>query len=350
MRLTPVVAWLLLGLALLDSTMASAQREAPSTQALWSAYKQRFINSEGRLVDDSAQNVSHSEGQGYAMLLAAFAGDSQTFASLWSWTAANLEIRSDGLAAWRWRPQDNPHVRDKNNATDGDLLIAWALAEAGQAFNNPEYAAQARKIARAIAAKATYNSIFGPALSPGVAGFGPDDGADGPVVNPSYWVFPAFEALARVAPEIDWAALRQSGFALLDGARFGPRKLPTDWVSLKYGLQPAAAFPRRFGYDAVRTPLYLAWGAPGERARLAAIVDAWAGAEDRAPAVIDVDSGAAIETFADKGYRAVAALARCAAHDVKFPDELRTVEFDRYYSSTLHMLSLTALRQRYPQC
>jgi endoglucanase len=80
------------------------------------------------------------------------------------------------------------------------------------------------------------------------------------------------------------------------------------------------------------------------------MVDAWDGAAGSAPAVIDIDSGAAVEALDAKGYRAVAALGRCAAHGTKFPDALREVEFDRYYPATLHMLALTALRQRFPQC
>jgi endoglucanase len=330
--------------------MSGAGAEAPTAEALWSAYKTRFIAPEGRLIDDSQGNVSHTEGQGYAMLLATFADDRETFAKLAKWTDANLELRADGLASWRWRPQDNPHVMDKNNATDGDLLIAWALAEAGRRWSDDAYTARARTIALAVAAKVVHPSILGPVLSPGVLGFGPDDTEDGPVVNLSYWVFPAFEALAEAAPEVDWAGLRQSGLALIDAAKFGPRRLPSDWISLKYGVQPDAAHPRRFGYEVVRTPLYLAWGAPEERARIAAMVEAWAGPADHAPPVIDIDTGSAVGTFGDPGYRAVAALARCAADGAKFPEELRSVEFTRYYSATLHMLSLTALRLRFPQC
>ncbi len=121
-------------------------------------------------------------------------------------------------------------------------------------------------------------------------------------------------------------------------------------MSLKYGIRPAAAYPRRFGYDAVRVPLYLAWGAPRDRARLSALAEAWAGARDQTPAVIDLDTGDAVEPLADGGYRAVAALLRCAAEGAPFPDELRTVQFDRYYPATLHMLCLAALRQRWPSC
>ena len=320
----------------------------PDTQ--WQAYKSRFISSEGRLIDDSAGNVSHSEGPGYAMLLAAFANDSQTFANLWTWTQANLYVRGDGLAAWRWRPQDSPHTLDRNNATDGDLLIAWALVEAGHRWKNPAYLSQAHKIALAIGRLATYDSSLGRTLSPGVAGFGPKDADDGPIVNPSYWVFPAIDALAGVAPEVDWNAIRASGLALIDGAKFGPRRLPSDWVSLKHGVEPAAKFPKTFGYDAIRVPLYLAWGGEPERARLQGFAESWADSHYQAPSVIDVVTGAAIEPFTEDGYLAVAALVRCAANGDRIPENLRTVHLDRYYSATLHMLSLAAARQRLPQC
>ncbi|HXT07787.1 MAG TPA: glycosyl hydrolase family 8 [Roseiarcus sp.] len=316
----------------------------------WARYKARFIAADGRLVDDAADDVSHSEGQGYGLVLAAYNDDPETFARLWAWTAAHLEIRGDHLAAWRWRPRDNPHVLDKNNATDGDLLIAWGLAEAGRRWRIAAYTAQARRIALSLAREVVFPTAFGPALRPGVHGFGPDDSPDGPLVNLSYWVFPAFEALAGVAPEVDWSGLRHSGLALYDAAKFGPFALPSDWISLKGGVAPAAGRPPVFGYELIRAPLYLAWGPPEARPRLVALAQSWLGASGGAPMVIDVKRGAITQSFADRGYRAVAALARCAAQGEKFPPELLEVLPERYYSATLHMLSLTALRVRYPQC
>jgi endoglucanase len=344
--------WLamLLAAGLSATQAAKAQAESNSLDAQWQAYKQRFISSEGRLIDDFAGNVSHSEGQGYAMLLAVYSDDREAFDKIWGWTVLNLEIRGDGLAAWRWRPQDDPHVRDKNNATDGDLLLAWALAEAGRRWDANTYDGQAQKIAQAVSSKLVYASVFGPVLSPGNYGFGPKDRDDGPIVNLSYWVFPAFIALSRVAPEADWAGLRRSGLSLLDAARFGSAKLPSDWISLKMGVQPAEGYPARFGYDIVRMPLYLAWGAPQERARLGALVHAWAGPVDSTPPVVDLETGRSSEGFVDPGYRAVAALARCVAQDEPFPDELRNVDLKFYYPATLQMLSLIALREGHYKC
>lgn len=330
--------------------IAALSLAAPVRADNWARYKARFIAADGRLADDSAENVSHSEGQGYALVLAAYNDDPETFARVWAWTAANLEIRGDDLAAWRWLPRDNPHVRDKNNATDGDLLIAWGLAEAGRRWRKPEYTAEARRIALSLSREVVFPTVFGPALRPGVHGFGAEDSPDGPLVNLSYWVFPAFDALADVAPEVDWAGLERSGLALYDAARFGAFALPSDWISLKGGVAPAQGRPPVFGYELIRAPLYLAWGPPEAKPRLVALTQNWLGASGGAPMVIDVDKGAITQSFGDRGYRAVAALARCAVMGEKFPSELQEVQPERYYSATLHMLSLTALRVRYPQC
>jgi endoglucanase len=324
--------------------------EPPTLQQDWLAYKPRFITPEGRLFDDSAGYISHSEGQGYAMLIAAMVGDREMFDKLWGWTVANLQLRPDGLSSWRWRPGDDPHVKDMNNATDGDLLIGWALAEAGRRWDSRAYDPSARKIAHAIAAKLVFPSTLGPLLSPGVVGFGEKDQTDGPLVNLSYWIFPAFNALQRVAPDVDWAALRASGLALVQAAKFGPSKLPSDWIAMKNGPHPAPGFPARFGYDVVRAPLYLAWGMPREREELGALVEAWAGPDDAPPPVVNLETGATVELFPELGYRAIAALGRCVAKGVPFPDELKTLDLRRYYPATLQMLSLIALSQVGAKC
>ncbi len=316
----------------------------------WARYKTRFIAADGRLFDESAEGVSHSEGQGYALVLAAFHDDRETFKKLWTWTQHNLEIRGDGLSAWRWRPADNPHVLDPNNATDGDLLIAWGLSEAGRRWGDRDYTAQARRIAFALRAKTVFATAYGPALRPGAAGFGDEDSEDGPLVNLSYWVFPALDALAQTAPEIDWRAVERTGLALFDAAKFGPLALPSDWISLRRGVAPALKRPPVFGYELVRAPLYLAWGPPEAKPRLVALMQNWLGGTAGTPGVIDVERGVMTQGFGASGYRAVAALARCAVSGEKFPDELRSVGVENYYSSTLHMLSLTLLDLKFRSC
>src|SRR5258708_14236821 len=89
----------------------------------WRQYKDRFVTSEGRVVDNANGGIRHSEGQGYAMLIAERLDDRPTFEAIWQWTQSNLLIRGDGLAAWPGNPHA-PHVADPNNATHATLLLS----------------------------------------------------------------------------------------------------------------------------------------------------------------------------------------------------------------------------------
>ena len=330
---------------------APARAQAYWAEGTWEGYRAKFVSDDGRVIDDANKDISHSEGQGYGMLLAVYADDPATFAKLWRWTSRELYIRGDDLAAWRWEPGKSPHVADPNNATDGDLLVAWALGLAGERWSMPALLASGRKIALSAGRRATFRSSHGLMLRPGLAGFDTLDGEDGPVVNLSYWVFPAFETLQKLAPEIDWAGLGKSGLALAKAARFGPAKLPSDWISLRQkDPRPAEKFPAQFAYNALRVPLYLVWGGHGEKAQLAPYADLWRGMGPGGPATIDIASGKPVEAFKDEGYRLVPALVQCALAGTRIPEELRNVKFEHYYSSTIQMLSLVAARQRQKSC
>ncbi len=336
-----------------DGRSVPSLRGTLPNPALWRAWKGRFLAPEGRVIDDANGGVSHSEGQGYGLLLALAADDRETFRALWNWTRAHLYVRKDGLASWRWQPGPAPHVRDPNNATDGDLLVAWALAEAGEAWGDPAATAAARRIARAIFAETVVETRFGPTLLPGVTGFGAGARKDAPVVNPSYWVFPAFARLAQLTPDLDWRGVAASGERLLGESRFGPAGLPAEWVSLAGETpRPADGFAPSFGYNAVRVPLYLAWSEGGRRERLAPFMARWSGRPggDPAMALVDLPSGRDLEPFADSGYRAIAATVACALEGTRFPDDLRGAEVDRYYPTTLRALALIAVNTRHPTC
>jgi endoglucanase len=308
-------------------------------------YVDRFITPEGRLTDDANGGVSHSEGQGYAMLIAVRADDRAAFDRIWRWTNANLMVRGDGLAAWRYDPNHTPPVADHNNATDGDLLIAWALAEAGTRWRETAYLKSARRIADAILTILTAPSPWGPVLMPGAAGFGPGDREDGPVVNLSYWIFPALHRLKNLAGSAGWAGVNESGLALIDQARFGQARLPANWISLAGGAPaPAKGFDALFGYDAVRIPLYLGWAYPHDKERLAVFASFF----DAPPAVIDLRAGKPAEALDGDGFAAIAAVVRHLAEGVPIPPLLLKVEPEFYYPTSLHILSLIAFDASQP--
>ena len=317
----------------------------------WDAYRMRFVSDDGRVIDNANGGISHSEGQGYGLLLALEADDASSFSTIWRWTADHLQTRSDALFAWKWDPAKRA-VADINDAADGDILIAWALARATKRFGRPEYDVEARAIVADIAAKLVRASDAGPILMPGAQGFGESDQPDGPVVNLSYWVFPALRDFASLAPETDWSSLARTGFRLLEASRFGPRRLPANWVALG-GTKPAPArnFPPQFGYDAIRIPLYLAADPDAPNAILYPFTAPdFAKADGPGPAVIDVSTGAFGQTMSGAGYRAVFALARCAVHGERIPPDLMSTRDALYYPETLRLLSLSIVQERFARC
>jgi len=332
-------------------TIAGAFAERPEARALWEVFKTRFVAPDGRVIDDGNGGISHSEGQGYGMLLAVAADDPGSFARIWAWTRMNLAIRDDDLAAWRWRPNASPHVEDPNNASDADLLIAWALAEAGAHWGHIDYTDDARKIARTVHDKLVADGPHGRVLMPASAGFDGDARPDGPVVNLSYWVFPALVRLQALLPDQDWSDVVASGLGLIEAARFGPADLPADWVSLAKGAPaPAEGFTKTFGYDAVRIPLYLAWSGLGKRQLLAPFMTRWGEGEVPRPTVVDLRTGQSLSALSEPGYRSVASLVRCAMEGQRFPEALRAPDTELYYPTTLRLLTFAALFQRFPEC
>ena len=352
----------------LDERLDLDSREKPlggalRTPELWAGYKARFVTESGRVVDTANGVISHSESQGYGMLLAVAANDRVAFDRIWTWTRANLMVRDDQLLAWRWEPNARPAIADLNDASDGDLLVAWALTEAAEFWGDLSYRVAARRIAVEIGRKLLLlggdqvpqqgpqqGLLQGPLLLPAVAGFAHEDRPDGPILNLSYWVFPAFRRLPKVAPEVDWSGLTQSGLALLKSAHFGPAGLPTDWVSGADGeLRPASGFPRSFSYNAIRIPLYMAFAGVGDRANYAPFVALWS--RDRTLAPVDVDSGASGPAFGESGYNQIAALTLCAAQKTALPYEFFAQRpSDNYYPATLQILAVIAAQMRYGSC
>jgi endoglucanase len=284
------------------------------------------------------------------LLLAYLAQDRGGFDTIWAFTRTEMLLRDDDLAVWRWDPAATPHVSDSNNATDGDLLIAYAAALAGRDWQRPDLVAVAARMAAALAEGSVEEIAGSVMLKPGNVGFGPGDRPDGPVVNPSYWVFEALPVMAALAPEGPWAQLADGGHALVVAAmKIGPSRLPPDWVSLKAGPTPADGFPGEFGYNALRIPLYLMRAGTRDRALLETFQQNMADAVGRVR-LVDIKTGATRQTLDDAGYKAIPALIGCVLDKKPLPDDVKQFEPTEYYPSTLHLLALSFARRRHPEC
>ena len=224
--------------------------------SMWVEYKNKFISKSGYLTD-SYHKISHSEGQGTAMLFAAIAGDIQTFEDVWIWTKNNLQ-RPDKLFAWRWDPRSSPHITDYNNATDGDVLIAWALLVGYEKWGKQIYREQAKDIVEAIKKDLVVRFAGRQMLLPGSMYY---FNSDSVTLNLSYFILPALKAFASYDDLKLWNRVYMDGLYLIETAGESLSAIPSDWIDLTSSgdMQLSPKHGSKTGYDAIRIPLYLAW-------------------------------------------------------------------------------------------
>ncbi len=317
----------------------------------WSLFKKRFISPEGRVIDTGNENVSHSEGQGYGLLIAVAYEDRRTFDLIWNWTQKNLQTRpNDKLLSWLWKPSGPREgaVSDPNNASDGDILVAWGLLRAHRLWKEYRYQQAAAQI---LADLARLDLRDGPDgrlyLLPGTDGFVEDSGV---TLNPSYYVFPALDDIARVFPDQRWKELVTSGEALIEKARFGKWQLIPDWVvDADSSIAISPKFPPDFGYNAVRVPLHIAWHNPRSP-----LLDPFAAFwkplyPGKIPATVNLQNDSFGVDPALPGMRAIAAFS--LACNEKRSLTVRSIpeltKGDSYFSASLSLLTKIAVRDSF---
>ena len=326
------------GIILLALVLGMSQASAADG---WSTFKTRFMTSEGRIQDTGNNNVSHTEGQGYAMLMAVYYNDRSSFDSLWRWTQKNLSNPNNGLFYWKYIPGASDPVSDRNNASDGDVLIAWALLKAGNKWNVPAYLQVSDRLQKAIIDRNVITFAGRTIMLPGAQGFNKTSYV---ILNPSYFIFPAWRDFAARSHLKVWNALIDDGTQLLSEMRFGDSGLPMDWVAMNAdgSMAPATAWPPRFSYDAIRVPLYLHWYDPASL-QLVPFQRFWMSFQRlQTPAWIDVLSNDKAPYNMAGGLLAVRDL---TLDDTGYINDALNSSED-YYSASLRLLTFLALNDR----
>ncbi|MDD7969780.1 glycosyl hydrolase family 8 [Roseinatronobacter alkalisoli] len=325
---------------------------AQSARPLWESWKSAFLGSDGRVIDGLQRDASHSEGQGYGMVLAAIFDDAASFQSMYHWTERNLAIRPDPLLAWRWLPGQGNPVPDRNNASDGDLFYAWALVKAAQKFNNPGYLARARDIAQALAETcvvAMPGSSDQTVFLPAAFGFQHDTHMS---INPSYYMPVAMRELAAATGVSRIAICAQQGEALLN--RIAAEGLVPDWVDVSEGgVSGSQSLSSNAGYEALRVPLFMIWSRIPQHAavrRMAAVYERTVQPGVGVPTVIEPLSGVVLETSGDMGYQALAGLTMCSARNATGAAIPPFSADQPYYPATLQLFAMVASNETLPEC
>lgn len=311
----------------------------------WAAFRRAYVAADGRVIDTAGGGVSHSEGQGSALLFAAEAGDLESFERILDWTRRSLGHRRDHLHSWRYVPSASVPVTDTNNATDGDILIAWGLQRAAERFGRPDFARLAARIAGDIHDLCTREAGGRLMLLPGTRGF---EKADHLVVNPSYYIFPALLDFEALVPGPQWRRLVADGLEVCcRQGGFGRWGLPADWIEVPRDgapVRPAADRPARFSWDAVRVPMNLAWGRHSAEPMLRASARFWAepSHRGRVPAWVDLVSNQRAPYAGHAGVQAVALLAASACEGGRAPALPRVEQAGDYFGAALTLLARMA--------
>jgi endo-1,4-beta-D-glucanase Y len=292
---------------------------------------------QGRVIDWQQNGISHSEGQGWGLLLAQAAGDREAFEQIEAWTATNLAVREDRLMAWSRKPEDGRI--DWRNATDGDLFRAWALLRAGRDSVWPGHIDTALAIARDIAAHCLVPDPRAPVELLLVPGAEARRGNERVLVNPSYIMPRALRELGMAAGEPRLVRAADHGETIL--AELAATGQLWNWIDVTTsGFAEPGEHRAGWGYDALRVPLYLAWSGLRAHPALAAGLRLLEQGSPPGRVVVQRTAAGRPEAYSDHpGFLALASPARC--------QPLPNWSADRrsYYPATLMMLAQTALRE-----
>jgi len=313
-------------------------------ESAFQLFKRHFIAPDGRVVDPQNGGISHSEGQGYGLLLALLGGDRETFGRIWRFARDELQ-RADRLFAWKWVPGQG--VADTNNATDGDLLIATALTIAGTRWQDGAYLAEAEAIARAVGRRLIIDHRGYTVLLPGEWA-APSRADPQATLNLSYHIPFALPVMEALAPRYRWEEMMRDGERMLDGLVHPP----SDWSSLddRGRLVPARGFPGQFGYDAVRIPLYLLQDGRTNRVVTGHLLATWKDDDRGDVFAFDVYTSARVAPFSDPAYRFVYELLHCAEFGEPVDHRSMALPMDSYFATSLHLMAIAAMYTHYPRC
>src|SRR5262245_1251535 len=241
----------------------------PTWPPLYQSYARAYLDNQIRVIDRDTRDRTTSEGQAYAMFFALVANDRPRFDALLRWTELNLAAGdlTAQLPAWLWGRNDNDRwgVLDANAAADADLWMAYALLEAGRAWNDQRYTSIGRSLAKRIADEEVVDiGGIGPVLLPAPKGFRQDDAIR---LNASYLPLQVFVGLGHLVPDGPWERMAQRISAVVSAS--APHGFATDWIDFEPGKGFSAS--ETGSYDAIRVYLWAGMldpAAPGRDAIL----------------------------------------------------------------------------------
>jgi endoglucanase len=243
-------------------------RKVETLEQLWTIYKDNYIDTNGRAIDEQSNGITTSEGQSYSMLRGVWQNDRETFDKSWKWAKDNLRRSTDNLFAWKWgkNPDGNYGVLieegGQNIAVDADIDIAWSLILASKLWNEPKYLEESVPIIKDIWRLSVINSGSGKLILAS-NNLEKEFNKTEIIVNPSYFTTYAMRDFAKITPDLEWNRLASDCYYLLNkmlDTKFDGNRstvLPLDWLKVNSNTLEVTKIPDKqlkYSYDAVRVP------------------------------------------------------------------------------------------------
>jgi len=231
-----------------------------STWPLWEGYQKRFLQADGRVLDQTGErDFTTSESEAYTLFFALVINDRQRFEVVLNWIEANLSQGdfTQHLPAWHWGRQTTGkwEILDHNAASDADTWLAYTLLQAGSLWGEARYIRLGKMLLEQIKAKEVVLLPNGSTmLLPAPQGFAEVNGKWW--FNPSYLPIQLLRVFAQADPTGPWNAMTATTLHMIRGTAL--RGFAPDWVSYQHG-QGWTALPENEpvgSYDAIRTYLW----------------------------------------------------------------------------------------------
>lgn len=236
----------------------------------WTKYKMKFMNKDGRVIDNSLGDVTTSEGQSYALLRSVWIDDKDTFDLVWKWTKTTMKRPNDHLFGWKWGKRTDGTYGffengGENSASDADSDIALALILASRRWDDKTYQTDADNILADLWKVETAQAGGKRYL---IAGNWSQD-PNRIIINPSYFAPYSWRIFAHVDKKHDWNSLISPAYELLTHVGTAPLDgdkgvgLPPDWVAVDKQTGQLSAthldkLSTNYSYDAIRVPFRIA--------------------------------------------------------------------------------------------
>lgn len=207
--------------------------------------------------DAPNQNQTVSEGIGYGMLIAAYAGDQDLLDGLWNYYTSFLN--QNGVM--HWRIQNCSTIIGQNGASDAELDAAMALIIASQRWGNTgaiNYGEQASDL---------INTIKTHEIEAGTNVLKPGDMFGGSTItNISYFAPGYYRAYNAHTNDPSWNDVSSKSYEIINNnlsTTGAVHNLVSDWCTAEGSFSPLAinqyAFEgTRYSFDAARTPWRIA--------------------------------------------------------------------------------------------